>query len=135
LCADRPTVLDSLDLPRFDMTRLTLTQAGGDFAGRLQAAERTAAAAGRRTIQVLLPLDRPDGAAAFAQLRRRGYGFSGILPRFLEGGAHAGMLYRSLDTPNLPEIQVYSASAQDLLQQVRADWASRPASVPGRAAA
>jgi GNAT superfamily N-acetyltransferase len=133
--ADRPTVLDSLDLPRFDMTRLTLTQAGGDFAGRLQAAERTAAAAGRRTIQVLLPLDRPDGAAAFAQLRRRGYGFSGILPRFLEGGAHAGMLYRSLDTPNLPEIQVYSASAQDLLQQVRADWASRPASVPGRAAA
>jgi GNAT superfamily N-acetyltransferase len=129
------SALDRLDLPRFDMTRLTLGRAGGDFARRLRAAERAAAASGRRTVQVLVPLDRPDGAAAFAHLRRQGYGFSGVLPRFLADGAHAGMLYRSLDAPNLSEIQAYSGMAQELLAQVRADWATRPVAEPVRAAA
>jgi RimJ/RimL family protein N-acetyltransferase len=129
------TQLDSLDLPRFDMTRLTLGRSGGDFAQRIAAAERAAATAGRRTVQVLLPLDRPDSAAAFAHLRRQGYGFSGILPRFLAGGGHAGMLYRSFDAPNLAEIQAYSPRAQTLLGDVRADWAARPVDQPVRVAA
>ena len=129
------TELDTRDLPRFDMTRLTLARAGADFAACIRAAERTAAAAGRRTVQVLVPLDRPDGAAAFARLRGRGYGFSGLLPRFLPGGAHAAMLYRSFDAPNLCEIQVHSAMAQTLLADVRADWAARPPAQRAKTAA
>ncbi|MBK1697132.1 GNAT family N-acetyltransferase [Rhodovibrio salinarum] len=117
--------LETIDLPRFDMSRLTLAHAGGDFAERIRAEEEVAEAAGRRTVQVLLPLGRPDGAAAFAYLRRRGYGFSGVLPHFLADGGHAGMLYRSFDQPNLGEIQVYSPRAQVLLSDVRADWAAR----------
>ena len=129
------SAIDTLDLPRFDMTRLTLARAGGDFLRRIDQAERRAAAAGRRTVQVLLPLDRADGAAAFARLRARGYGFSGLLPRFLPDGGHAGMLYRSFDAPNLAEIQAYSPMAQALLADVRADWLARPQPLPAMAAA
>ena len=129
------SAIDTLDLPRFDMTRLTLARAGGDFRHRIDQAERTAAAAGRRTMQVLLPLGRADGAAAFARLRARGYGFSGLLPRFLPDGGHAGMLYRSFDAPNLDEIKAYSPMAQDLLADVRADWMVRPQPLPAMAAA
>ncbi|MBK1671348.1 hypothetical protein CKO28_25435 [Rhodovibrio sodomensis] len=133
--ADDGSEMDTLDLPRFDMTRLTLARAGGDFARRIDRAERTAAASRRRTVQVLVPLDRPDGAAAFAQLRGRGYGFSGLLPRYLPGGGHAAMLYRSFDAPNLDEIQAYSPMAQQLLADVRTDWAARPRRQPAMAAA
>ena len=135
LLASGASQIDALDLPRFDMTRLTLTRAGDDFVRRIGLAERTAAASGRRTVQVLVPLDRPDGAAAFARLRDRGYGFSGLLPRFLPDGGHAGMLYRSFEAPNLGEIQAYSPMAQDLLAAVQADWAARPRLQPARAAA
>jgi GNAT superfamily N-acetyltransferase len=127
--------IEAQDLPRFDMTRLTLARAGGDFARRIAQAEHMAASTGRRTVQVLLPLDRPDGAAAFARLRDRGYGFSGLLPRFLPDGGHAGMVYRSFDAPNLGEIQAYSPMAQNLLAAVRADWAARPRLEPARVAA
>ena len=129
------SALETRDLPRFDMTRLTLARAGADFGRRVRAAERAAATDGRRTVQLLLPLDRPDGAAAFAHLRDRGYGFSGLLPHFLPGGAHAAMLYRSFDSPNLGEIQAYSAMGQALLADVKADWATRPAGQPAMAAA
>ncbi len=110
------------DLPRFDMARLTLEEAGRDLPALLADFERRAEAAGRRTAQVVLALDRPAAAAAMEQLRGLGYAFSGLLPRHLPGSAHGALFYRSFAQPNFAEIQPYTEEAARLLREVELDW-------------
>ncbi len=111
-----------LDMPRFDMARLTVATAGTELPVRLAQLERAAATRGRRTVQVVLALDRPVAVWAIACLRTRGYAFSGLLPRFFPGGGHGAIFYRSFAAPNFAEIRTWSGTAAWLLERVRTDW-------------
>ncbi|WP_375592719.1 hypothetical protein ABWI00_11705 [Algihabitans albus] len=113
---------EETDLPRFDMARLTLEEAGDDLPRLLPDFEQRSAAAGRRTAQVLIALDRPQAAAAIESLRPLGYAFSGLLPRYLPGSAHGALLYKSFGRPNFKEIQPYTEQASALLSDVVLDW-------------
>lgn len=117
-----PGGMGVLDMPRFDMARLTVATAGAELPVRLAQLERAAAKRGRRTVQVVLALDRPAAVWAIACLRTRGYAFSGLLPRFFAGGAHGAIFYRSFGAPNFAEIRTWSGTAAWLLERVRADW-------------
>ncbi|MGP1254267.1 MAG: hypothetical protein ACTS10_07645 [Kiloniellales bacterium] len=115
---------EETDLPRFDMARLTLEEAGDDLSSLVGDFERRSAAAGRRTAQVLIGLDRPQAAAAIESLRPLGYAFSGLLPRYLPGSAHGALLYKSFGRPNFKEIQPFTEQASVLLSDVVLDWHS-----------
>ena len=120
----RTTLGEETDMPRFDMARLTLEEAGTDLSALLDDFEGRAAAAGRRTAQVLVGLDRPQAAGALEHLRGLGYAFSGLLPRYLPGSAHGALLYKSFDRPNFEDIQPFTEQARELLANVVLDWTS-----------
>lgn len=121
-----PAGVESADMPRFDMARLSVERVGVDLPGHVARCERAAAAAGRRTVQVLVNLDRPAAAPAIDWLRARGYAYSGLLPRYCADGGHAGLMYRSFAAPNFAEIKPYSEDARWLLGEVVTDWRTRP---------
>jgi hypothetical protein len=130
---DGPSAAEALDMPRFDMARLTVTVPGADLMRRAGAFAEDAAHAGRRTAQVVLALDTPAAAWAMSLLRASGYAFSGILPHYLGDGVHAGLLFRSFDRPNFAEIVPWSEAARWLLDRTVAEWRTAPEvpAVPG----
>lgn len=118
----RPSLCESKDMPRFDMARLLVRRAGGDFWTLVGDHEAAAEAAGRRSFQVFIGLGTPEGAAAVELLRGWGYACSGIMPGYLEGGQHVAIMYRSFEEPYFEGIRMHDAGAQRLLDSVVADW-------------
>lgn len=118
----RPSLCEVKDMPRFDMARLIVRRAGGDFWTLIGNHEAEAEAAGRRSFQVFLNLGTPEGAAAVELLRGWGYACSGLMPGYLEGGQHVAIMYRSFKRPYFEGIQLHDAGAERLLDSVVADW-------------
>jgi hypothetical protein len=118
----RASVSEAKDMPRFDMSRLLVRRAGFDFWSLVGAQESEAEAAGRRSIQILISLGNPEGAAAVELLRGWGYACSGLLPGFLEGGQHAAIMYRSFETPYFDGIRLHNAGAECMKAKIVADW-------------
>jgi hypothetical protein len=109
----------TIDLPRFDMTRLLVRKAAADLEDKVATLEQEARASGRRMLQVVLNLGEPACGPAVTLLRRQGFWLGGLLPRWLN---HDGMLLqKSLDVPNFPAIRVELPETQALLKAIIAD--------------
>jgi hypothetical protein len=116
------SIAEVKDLPRFDMSRVTVRRAGFDFWSLVADEEAKAEAAGRRSFQVLISLGDAEGAAAVEMLRGWGYACSGLSPNYLEDGQHAAIMYRCFAEPYFEGIQLHNAAALRLLDNVMADW-------------
>lgn len=124
----RGSLLRVKDLPRFDMTRMLVRQAGADLGHQVTAMERKARESGRRMLQAVVNLGEPECGPATDLLRSRGYWFGGLLPRWMD---HDGLLLqKSLDRPNLPAIEVSSRQGRALLRRVVEDCSRAGAAVP-----
>ena len=116
----KTSVADVTDVPTLDLAKITVTDAGRDFTGRVQTVEQQARRDGRVVVQVLVDMSTPTLDAAVEMLRSAGYWFGGVLPRYLN--ADALLMQKTLSTPNFDEVKAYSAAARDLLRIVQADW-------------
>lgn len=114
--------LETADLPTFDLLRTTIRDAGADLAGALKAIEAGARAQGRALSQAVVDLGSPNAGRAVATLRRQGYWFGGLLPRWLDDDAL--LMQKTFDEPNFAGIKVHSPAGRQLLHAVIADRAT-----------
>jgi hypothetical protein len=100
--------------------RVAVKTVGRDFADVFAASESGLRDQGTHLIQAWLKLTEPGVGWATEQLRRKGYFFGGVLPRwFVEGDAL--LMARTSTPPHWEGIQVYSDRAKRLFEYVRAD--------------
>lgn len=118
----------TLDLPRFDMTRLLVHKSAADLEERVAQAEQDARAAGRRMLQVVLNLGEPACGPAVTLLRQQGFWFGSLLPRWLDHDAL--LMQKSLDQLNIRAIRAHSREAQDLLKVIMTDAQAVGAAIP-----
>lgn len=115
----------SVDLPRFDLLRLTIRRIGAD----LEQCIAEAVAAGRRNrrtmVQAVLALDSPATDAAVQALRAAGFWFGALLPRWM--GADALLMQRALGKPCFDGIDLFTDDARALLRFVQEDAARQHA--------
>lgn len=114
--------LDTADLPPFDLSRTTIRNAGTDLAGALRDIEAGAKARGRALSQAVVDLGSPNAGHAVATLRRQGYWFGGLLPRWLDNDAL--LMQKTFHEPNFAGIKVHAPAGRELLQAVIADRAT-----------
>jgi len=114
------------------VARLAVHEAGGDFEEVLGREERSVLEKGAVVLQVWLKLSWPWVGQVANILRKRGYFFGGVLPRWFDVD---GMLMQKIaGEPNWEGIQLYFDRAKKILEIVKADWqkVSKGASPPGR---
>ena len=108
------------DIAPLDVMRLTVTCAGDDLDTQVDELERQAGHEGRAVAQVLVDMSTPTVDAAVETLRRRGFWFGGVLPRYMN--ADALLMQKTMACPDFTEIKAHSETARQLLQFVEADW-------------
>jgi len=111
--------VETQDLPRFDLMRLTVHRSGHDLAAIIAEAERQARANGREMMQVTLELGSPASDAACQTLRNAGFWFGALLPRWFDDDAL--LLQKSLGQPNFEGIEAFTNDAKALLRFIRTD--------------
>jgi len=104
-----------------DLTRIVARRSGRDLCDAADAAEAAGRRGEIRIAQAVLGLGDPAVGDAVAKLRRRGYVFGALLPRWLD--EDAVMLQRPFADPNFDELRVHGRSAEDLVSIVRLDHA------------
>ena len=122
--ADVPGSVESrIDLTVFDfaqVARIAVTEIGADFRERLLEKEKEAAAANVVVFQVWLDLTKPWVGEAAEELRKAGYFFGGMLPRWLDGDAL--LMQRLVCEPDFGDIKLYTDFSKELLAFVQKDW-------------
>jgi hypothetical protein len=111
--------MEVADLPRFDLVRVTISAIGADLPARMAAIERQARRDGRAMVQAVLTLGSAAADAGCDALRRAGFWYGALLPRWLDDDAL--LLQKALGEPWFEDIQAYTNDAQALLRFVRAD--------------
>ena len=106
--------------PHAGVARANILQAGVDFEPVVARLEQEAKEQGLVVLQVFLSLGSPGVGRAVEKLRRRGYFFSGYLPRWFDTD---GLLMQKLGSPPHWEgIQLFEAKAGRILEMVQDDW-------------
>ncbi len=104
------------------VARIGVIQAGTDFGAAFDA--ETGAVMdqeGNRVIQVWLKLSHRGISPIVDELRKRGFFFGGLFPRwFDEDGL---MLQKVAGEPNWQGIQLYSERSMEILKFIKGDWA------------
>ena len=111
--------VEIVDMPRFDLTRINVFQIGADLPAIIAKAESVAIANNRTMVQVFLELASPSADAACEALRKAGFWFGALLPRWMDHDAL--LLQKSLGEPYFDGIQAFTNDAQALLRFIRAD--------------
>jgi hypothetical protein len=115
-----PSRIEVLDLPRFDIVRVNVFRIGADLPALLNTIGRQAERNGRTMVQVFLELGSPTADAACEALRRQGFWFGGLLPRWMERDAL--LLQKSVNgEPWFEDIQAFTNDAKALLRFIQAD--------------
>lgn len=115
-----PSRIEVLDLPRFDIVRVNVFRIGADLPALLASINREAEQNGRTMVQVFLELGSPTADAACEALRKQGFWFGGLLPRWMDRDAL--LLQKSVNgAPWFEGIQAYTNDAQALLRFIHAD--------------
>ncbi len=115
-----PSRIQVLDLPRFDIVRVNVLRIGADLPSLLATIGRQAEEDNRTMVQVFLELGSPTTDAACEALRRQGFWFGGLLPRWMDRDAL--LLQKSVNgAPYFDGIQAFTNDAQALLRFIRAD--------------
>jgi hypothetical protein len=103
------------------VARLSFLRTGHDLENVLNAFEKDLSARHIIVIQAWLRLSEPWVGDAVELLRKRGYFFGGILPRWF---GEDGMLMQKVTVrPNWEGITLYTDRARQILELVRNDWA------------
>ena len=100
--------------------RIMFSEIGGDFARRLVDEEKSAQDRGVLVFQVYVNLTSPWVGEAVAELRRRGYFFGGVFPRWLDNDGF--MMQRLLCPADFDFIVLIHDDAKQLLEIIRKDW-------------
>lgn len=117
--ADRPSRLESVIYDYAQVTRITAWGLGHDFVAALAKLESEAAERGVTVYQIWLPLAAPEVGWAVDTLRRRGYFFGGLLPRwFNEDGF---MLQRLAHDPGWDDMQILLERSHRIVEIVKND--------------
>lgn len=115
-----PSRIEVLDLPRFDIVRVNVFRIGADLPALLSTIGRQAERNGRTMVQVFLELGSPTADAACEALRRQGFWFGGLLPRWMDRDAL--LLQKSVNgAPWFEDIQAFTNDAKALLRFIQAD--------------
>ena len=115
-----PSRIEVLDLPRFDIVRVNVMRIGADLPALLASINREAEQNGRTMVQVFLELGSPTADAACEALRKQGFWFGGLLPRWMDRDAL--LLQKSINgDPWFDGIQAFTNDAKALLRFIHAD--------------
>jgi hypothetical protein len=102
------------------VARVAVQRAGRDLDNYLENIEKEVAQRNIAVIQVWIKLNSPSSGAATEVLRKRGYFFGGLLPRWFN---EDGLLMQKLFVaPDFDSIQLYSNRAKEILRMVKEDW-------------
>jgi GNAT superfamily N-acetyltransferase len=114
------TALETRDSDFPGVTGINVVNAGTDFESSSCEKEKTIRDDGTMIVQVLLRLSCPWAGSVVDILRRQGYFFGGILPRwFNEDGM---LMQKSFITPDWERVVLDSPKARAILETARADW-------------
>jgi len=100
---------------------LSFLQTGRDLENALNTLEKDLSARNITVIQAWLKLGEPWVGEAAALLRKRGYFFGGILPRWF--GEDGMLMQKVMARPNWDGIMLYTDRAKQILEFVHNDWA------------
>jgi hypothetical protein len=112
-----------MDVEYFDLgafSRMTVWHTGRDFEQIFEDRERELLSRGAAVLQVSLNLSEPWVASPVKFLRRRGYFFCGVLPRWLD--SDAVLMTKIIHRTRWEDIKILSDRAKKILEFVRADW-------------
>ncbi len=99
---------------------VSVRKVGADWPAVLEKLLLQAARRGVISLQVTINADRPSLGAAIALMRRRGFFFGGLAPRWF--GTDGVMLQKVLGKdPDYDGIRLYTTTARELLAFIRAD--------------
>ena len=102
------------------VARMTFESSGSGFAARLTDLENAARAKNAVVFQAFLNLTQPWVGEIVSILRKRGYFFGGLLPRWFDGD---GLLMQKLVCPpDFDDIELLSDFSKSLLEGIRNDW-------------
>jgi hypothetical protein len=125
-CDDElPAGPSSIEVQVFDfakVARITVCQPGTDFKAALAQHEKVLVDRGMIVLQVWLNLSWPFIDAVVEELRKQGYFFGGLLPRWFE--TDGLLMQKVMQTPNWEGIHLYSERAKKILDLVQTDWSN-----------
>jgi hypothetical protein len=102
------------------LCRVSVKHGGTDFGDYMAAIEKETAQQKVKVVQVWLPLSCAWAGAATDKLRKRGYFFGGLLPRWFDGD---GLLMQKIHCPpDFDTISLHAESAEIILEMVKKDW-------------
>ena len=103
-----------------NVTRIAILEAGNDINSVLEKKEEELRKEGIKVFQIWLKLTTESIGDTVSRLKKSGYFFGGILPRWFDGD---GLLMQKISgQPNWDEIQIHYENDQKLAAMVRADW-------------
>jgi hypothetical protein len=120
-----PSGPSSMEVQIFDfakVARVTVGKPGIDFKMALAQQEKALVDRGVIVLQVWLNLSWPFIDGAVEVLRKQGYFFGGLLPRWF--GTDGILMQKVMQEPNWEGIHLYSERAKKILDLVRADWSN-----------
>jgi len=118
--ADSRSRLEARVFPFAQVARLTVHEAGEDLLQEARRAEKEAAGQGCRIFQIWLKLASPWVGASVDALRRDGWFFGGLLPRWFD---EDGLLMQKIHRrPDWEHIVLVSDRAKELGAMARKDW-------------
>jgi hypothetical protein len=102
------------------VARIAVHEPGNDFASRVTGLETQAVNQGVVVLQIWISLGSMFAGAAADILRRQGYFFGGLLPRWFD--CDGLLMQKLLCTPNFETIQLHSSRAHQIFDIVKQDW-------------
>ncbi len=102
------------------VTRLAVVESGIDFEAVLSGEERKAIDRGMVVLQIWIKLSWPFVNVVVEILRKHGYFFGGLLPRWF--GTDGLLMQRIMQPPHWEGIHLFSDRAKKILDFVRTDW-------------
>jgi hypothetical protein len=103
------------------LVRAAIHSVGEDFEGVLSDLETRHRGRNTHLVQIWLKLTDPAVGWAVELLRRKGYFFCGVMPRWFEDGDGL-LMEKAFSRPHWEGIELYSDRAKRLLEHIRADW-------------
>lgn len=100
--------------------RFNIISVGGDFKSVVSELEKEGKKEKTLVFQFFLNLSEPWVEAAVEILRKRGYFFGGLVPRWFD--ADGMLMQKNLAPPDFKSPLLHSAKARKLLKYIQADW-------------
>jgi hypothetical protein len=115
------TVFSTRVFPAAGVVRIAVQTAGADFEASFDTLMDTMGDDGLiRVMQVWLNLSCPWTGRIADALRRRGFFFGGLFPRWFDDDGL--LLQKVLDRPGWSNVQLYSTRSRDIFDFIRSDW-------------